>query len=432
MSGRILPFNDRAVAAAPFVGAAKEVEYRLQGHPGLLLVVQRPKRDKSATRVWRYQYSLMISGKQVKRRVGLGRYPAQSLADAAARAGDYRVRVERGEDIAAILAAAEVEEERASLTFSDLFEEYLVAREGLVRIDEVRREIAKDALPILGAMKPQEITTADIDAVGQRIFERNPKARTVAYRVAMHLKALFNYILLDRPGLAAKYNVTDNPAAKLGRSRRGLSKGQERGYSKPEPRRVYLDDNGIARWWAALEDSGTRDATKLALKLVLVTAQRPGEVRQARASELHLEGPEPYWLIPTEKAKNIKEHYVPLSALAIRLFREALAASPSPVLVFPDPEDSDAPLSKFVLPTAQANLFRIQLADMKRATVHDLRRTATTGMRRLGVDRDIVALILNHSARDVTGRHYDHHDARNERREALNLWAEHLENLLVR
>jgi integrase len=78
---------------------------------------------------------------------------------------------------------------------------------------------------------------------------------------------------------------------------------------------------------------------------------------------------------------------------------------------------------------AMSALFRNHLPHLERATPHDLRRTAATGMRRIGIAPDVVSLLLNHTRRDVTGRHYDHHQALPERREALNRWAAHVEEI---
>jgi integrase len=66
---------------------------------------------------------------------------------------------------------------------------------------------------------------------------------------------------------------------------------------------------------------------------------------------------------------------------------------------------------------------------MEPFTPHDLRRTAATGMRRIGVPGEIVKLILNHARQDVTGRHYDLYQALPERRQALSLWARYIEQL---
>jgi integrase len=62
-------------------------------------------------------------------------------------------------------------------------------------------------------------------------------------------------------------------------------------------------------------------------------------------------------------------------------------------------------------------------------TIHDLRRTAATGMGRLGVSRFIIGRVLNHADSSVTGI-YDRHEYLNEKRQALEAWGIHLENLV--
>jgi integrase len=136
----------------------------------------------------------------------------------------------------------------------------------------------------------------------------------------------------------------------------------------------------------------------------------------------------PIWTIPEDVAKNGRRHVVPLSSLAVQLLRRALEMHSQNDLVFPSP-DSGTPLKKVVLPVAMSVLFRNHLPHLQPATPHDLRRTAATGMRRIGVTPDVVSMILNHTRQDVTGRHYDHHQALAERRGALSRWGAHLESI---
>ncbi|MBN9323510.1 MAG: tyrosine-type recombinase/integrase [Delftia acidovorans] len=412
---------DTALKAAKHQGLGRETEYRVAGNPGLIFVVQ-----SSGKRSWRYYYSIGSGERRLKRKVGLGKYPAVGLAKARAKATALELRVEEEGDVVAVDQTNEEAAEQGALTFSDFFDEYLTLRQGLVRIDEIEREIRKDVIPALGHKRPSEITAADIDGIGTAIKVRTVGANSSAYRVIMHLKAMYNFALLDRPALAAKYVIEKNPAAMLGRRLRGSKSGGIDGYTKPKPRtRARLDDE-IREWASAIGASAMRADTKLILKLILVTAQRPGEVRRARRRELHISGNNPVWVIPCEHSKNGDEHRVPLSTLAMSLFKEAIGLSKSDDLVFPNPKDLDEPIPNVVLPTAQANLFRSKLPALEPATAHDLRRTAATGMRRLRVDRDTVGLVLNHTPTGVTARHYDHHEGEEEKRDALNRWAQHL------
>ncbi|MGO4683348.1 tyrosine-type recombinase/integrase [Hyphomicrobium sp. 2TAF46] len=422
MTTQLLPFTDKSVKAAAYLGRGLATEYRIEGNPGLVLVVRKPGLSQTSSRGWRFHYSTQRDGRQIKRRVGLGDYPRVTLSEARRKSADLLERVKTDGDVVEHERAKRQITDRAALTFGDLLDDYLEARKDLARIKEVERELRKDAIPALGAKHPALITAGDIDEVGRAILNRGSKA--MASRFVMHLKALYNFVILDQPSLAERYGITSNPAAMLGRRRRGAGGS----YTKPKARERILDDPEIAKWWRALDDSEKRLGTKLALKLVLVTAQRPGEVRRVRKQDLHLTAAEPYWIIPAEHSKNRRQHYVPLSHLAVQLFTEAAAASSDSgsLFVFPSPDDTEHPIADVVLPSAQRDLFVNTLKSTTPATVHDLRRSAATGMRRLGINRDTVGMVLNHTAKGVTAEHYDWHDGAKEKRAALDAWARHL------
>src|SRR5581483_11511775 len=63
-------------------------------------------------------------------------------------------------------------------------------------------------------------------------------------------------------------------------------------------------------------------------------------------------------------------------------------------------------------------------------TIHDLRRTVATGLGRLGVSRFIIARVLNHADRSVTGI-YDKYEYLAEKRHALEQWGQHVSNLVA-
>jgi integrase len=117
--------------------------------------------------------------------------------------------------------------------------------------------------------------------------------------------------------------------------------------------------------------------------------------------------------------------------MAVRLFSEAKKLSDSSsVFVFPSPESDEEPIADVVLPSAQRNLFVNRLTSIVPATVHDLRRSAATGMRRQGINRDTVGMVLNHTPKGVTAEHYDWHDGAKEKRDALDRWGRHLSRIL--
>ena len=105
-----------------------------------------------------------------------------------------------------------------------------------------------------------------------------------------------------------------------------------------------------------------------------------------------------------------------------------------------DTEDKTAPLFPAPVkegnPTADSmgrrlrdNYFNV-LPDRTKFTAHDLRRTTSTGMARLGVSPFIVDRVMSHIDQTVRGRHYDRYDYDKEKRDALEKWSRYLENLI--
>jgi hypothetical protein len=76
--GRILPAKDRSISAAPFYGSSKEAEYRIEGNPGLVLIVFPP----GARRCY---YSRTVDGHRRRRKVRLGNYSAKPTRTRTAR-----------------------------------------------------------------------------------------------------------------------------------------------------------------------------------------------------------------------------------------------------------------------------------------------------------------------------------------------------------
>jgi integrase len=422
MAGRILPAKDRSISAAPFYGVGKEAEYRIEGNPGLVLIVFPPGADERCRRVWRCYYSRTVGGRRHRRKVRLGSYPSLGLADARAQAAMIMADVDQGADPFEERLDARKHAQHCAVTLADLVEDYLGDRKDLASVGEIERELRKDVLPSLGAKRASDITPGDIDELASAVLDRGSPA--MARRLITHVKALYNYCLLDAPRLSEKYGLTINPAERLGRCRRGAPSR----FQAPKPRERVLDNAEILAWWHAMDASVMREDTKLMLLLVLVTAQRPGEVRRLTRGQVILDNAEPVWTIPKSIAKNGRRHIVPLSNLAVRLLQAALHSSAHGHLVFPGP-NSEVPVKKVALPMAMATLYRNHLPALEPATPHDLRRTAATGMRGIGVTPEIVSMILNHARQDVTGQHYDHYEGLPERREALNRWAAHIESL---
>lgn len=194
-TNRILPAKDKSIGTAAFDGDGREVEYRIEGSPGLVLAVMAPRADGAVTRVWRAYYSRTKDGKRTIRKVRIGRYPQIGLAEARRRAAEIGADVERGKDVVADKRAAEIEQRQIALTFADLVNDYVAAQRsaGIKSVDDIERALRRDALPVLGRKAPCTITDVDIEGAVDAVAKRGAKA--MARHLLVYLRGVFNFAL---------------------------------------------------------------------------------------------------------------------------------------------------------------------------------------------------------------------------------------------
>jgi integrase len=170
----------------------------------------------------------------------------------------------------------------------------------------------------------------------------------------------------------------------------------------------------------------------LAMLLVLTGARRD-ELREAPWSEFDLSAKQ--WALPAARAKNNREHIVPLSEAAIAILKDLPRLKGG--LLFST--TGNTPASG--LSGAKARIDALMLAEMQKVdpkyklapwTWHDLRRTVASGLQRLGFPIEIVEAVLNHKSgtlRGVAGI-YARHDYFDEKTAALEAWGRHISGLI--
>ena len=164
------------------------------------------------------------------------------------------------------------------------------------------------------------------------------------------------------------------------------------------------------------------------LRLALVTGQRIGEVAGMAKAELDLSAA--MWTQPGSRRKNKEMTRVPLSPLAMALIGEAIACSGDSPYVFPSRlrnRGDDRACGHARPCPGQSGL------GLDHFRVHDLRRTVATGMASLGINPHTISLVLDHisvTKGTVTGAVYVKYSFDREKREALDRWAAHLEQVI--
>ena len=392
--------TDRFVAGAKSTGQTDYFD-DLANVRGLALRV-----SKGGRKTWTMLFT--PPGKVTRARMTLGTYPATSLAQARTLAIEARGHLEHGLDPRVVLA----EQAAGTMTVAALIESFLDkhARPNLRSAEEIDRRLAKNVTPVIGSMRVADLHRRDMNRVVDPLLTR--QSRVEAARVFEDLRSVIRWGI-------ARGEVEHNPFD---------------GMNKPAgstPRQRILSDNEIVRVWTGLPTalSGSPTCQRI-VKLCLVTAQRVGEVTGLRMAELDLH--DRIWIIPGARTKNGHKHVVPLSVPAMNIIQEALThVRKDAEFIFPS-KDGTRSLSPLVV--AKTLLRAQERFGLPHWTAHDLRRSAASGMAKLGVSPIVRGHILNHrtiTKAGVTLGVYDQYDYAKEKREALELWASSLADLGV-
>jgi len=363
-------------------------------------------------RTWIVQYR--VGAKQ--RRKSLGSFPTVSPDRARAAAKQDLAEIQLGSDP----QAAKVEQRaRASVTLDAVAARYLTAQEARLRprsFQQVETHLKKHWAR-LGGLPIHEITRALVSArLGEIAAERGPFA---ANRARTSLSGMFAWAM--REG-----TVDANPVANTN-------------LQAPEtPRERVLSDAELVAIWKACRD----DDHGRIVRLLILTAARRDEVGDAAKSEISFANS--VWRIPGARTKNGRAHELPLSDLAIGIFKAAIGREGRDErdLVFGDGEGGFSGWSKCKVsldkriaaaspaPTKGRGSAKTENAVAWR--LHDLRRTAATRMADLGVQPHVVEAVLNHVSGSKSGVAgvYNRALYSAEKRQALDLWAAHIEALL--
>jgi integrase len=207
----------------------------------------------------------------------------------------------------------------------------------------------------------------------------------------MALSTMFNWAI--REG----YDLVANPVT-----------GTNRTKGIPSRTRVLSNEELRSVWRACRDNSFGR-----VVRLLILTGQRRNEVAHMTWDEVVGD----VWTIPASRTKNKRTHVVPLSPLALSLLPSHGADSPQ-VRIFKAVEWTKWKASLDV--------------SIPHWTLHDLRRTAATGMADLGVLPHIVEAVLNHVSGHKSGVAGIYNRARyaDEVRDALTRWSVHVAALV--
>ena len=216
-------------------------------------------------------------------------------------------------------------------------------------------------------------------------------------------------------------------------SRGDIERSPMEGMETPPPvksRDRWLSDDELGRIWQ--HSYNTHRCFGPIVRLLILTGQRREEV--ASLSWEELDRTERLWTLPGNRAKNGEPNRVPLSRLAIGILDEAAGGSGWPYQGRVFPTSSGGGFSGYDKGKKKLDqsLAKDGGSPVPPWRLHDLRRTLATGFQRLGVRFEVTEAVLNHmsgSRAGVAGI-YQRHDWKEEKKEAMDMWNEHITALL--
>lgn len=364
-----------------------------------------------------FQWNGRIDGK-IKPKL-LGQYPIHSLDDARRWANDITQNRDLGVDLVAKKEEeAVVEAERQTRTCEWLFNLYMES-EGNSRksASEKWRQWNVDLKPQLASRLVDEIGYDDLAKIIVDKFKTAPVGSNGLLRL---VKRWWKWSVTKGRPLTG---VTLNPAADL------MLLGPITSRSR------FLNDYEIGLLFRALIEVDT-DMNHVVL-LLLYTGIRRSEGFHMPWTELDELDTKGFWTIPETRTKNKLDFVVPLPAEMIQLLKDQRKKSGNGKLVWPSWKNPDNPMSGHskMLGRIKEKMFELAKQDEReiaRWSLHDLRRTLSSGMNGLLneddeplIRPDIVERVLNHKIGGVAGI-YNRHGYLSEKRKALRIWADHL------
>lgn len=356
------------------------------------------------------------------------------------------------------LRIEEEQKEMAALTVEKLVTGYIEKYAKRFKRSWAKDEqmLNREVVATWGKRKAADIVKRDVIKLLEQIVDRG--APIMANNTFAVIRKMFNWaieqdMLQNSPCIGVK-----PPSPKVSRER-------------------VLSEAEIRSLWVNIDrtDLSISNEARSCLKLILLTAQRPGEVIGLHTSEIDGN----WWTIPAERAKNGKAHRVYLSPLAQEIISDSIAAAKKSKekadvknsqengqdkkttvelsdqkysgFVFPTPHKTkEKPIGDTALAVAVGRNLAYPLTDdtgkplldkankpvkenrlgVEQFTPHDLRRTAATFMAGMGYMDEIIDAVLNHVKQGII-RTYNRHDYDKEKQQALEAWERKLNGIIT-
>lgn len=315
--------------------------------------------------------------------MGLGAFPALSLADARGLKADYLALLANGIDPQ---IQAEVAEEQQQIALDSIFSTVAANWFQLKSVTpdyakDIWRSLEKDVFPAIGEVPVQQIKARILVEALEPIKARG------ALETVRRLVQRINEIMIYAVNIGL---IDANPASGIGMA-----------FAKPKKQNMpTLRPEELPKLMRALVMSNLSVPTRCLIEWQLLTLVRPSEASGARWEEIDLDAK--LWTIPAERMKAKREHIVPLSPQALEILAVMTPISAHREHIFPSRND---PKQSMNSQTANAALKRIGYGG--KLVAHGLRSIASTAMNEQAFNSDVIEAALAHCDKNEVRRAYN-------------------------
>jgi integrase len=380
-----------------------EKPYKLYDSGGLFLLV-----TKSGSKLWRMKYEL--GGRE--KLLSFGPYPYVTITAARDARDAARVELRAGRDPSLtrkVMRANAVATDRGFEVIARAWHELHRNKWSDRHAEDVIGSLEAMVFPSLGTIDVREITAPMVLEVLRRI-EARPAIET-ARRVRQRMSAVFVHAISCGLAVADPAAVVRGALAPL--------------VHKRQPALVRFDQ--VRQMLADVEAEHAHPVTKLAMRLLALTAVRPGTLTGTLWGEFEgLDGDGALWEIPAERMKGAKEakqgHLVPLSRQAAEVIEAVRQLTGRAKFVFPNARSAHRPMSENAL-----GYLLNRAGYHSRHVPHGWRSSFSTLMNEsFPADSAVIEVMLAHVLQNKTAGAYNRAIYIERRRELAQLWADML------
>lgn len=372
--------------------------YKLSDGGGLYLWI-----TPAGGKLWRWDYRYTRKPKTMT----FGKYPDVSLAMVRDRHREARTTLATGVDPMALRKTAkrtqQISNENSFESVAAGWLEHWAYGKSPRHVDSVRRRLATDILPCLGARPITEIEAPELVVMIKTIEDRG--AHDIAKRARETTGQIFRYAIAQ--GYSRRNPVAEFRASDI---------------LRPTPKLNYarIDGRDLSDLLKSIEVYQGKQITRLAIKLMALTFVRTSELIGAKWDEFKLENAR--WDIPASRMKMRTRHIVPLAKQTIEVLEMLQKLSGSSEWLFPGDRNPKKPMSNNTILKALE-----RMGYKGRMTGHGFRGLASTILHERGYVHEHIELQLAHAPRNAVSAAYNHALYLEPRAKMMQDWADFLE-----